>query len=281
MTSRTTTPTTRKGNKPPKSKGASPTTSGRARVPHRNPSGGYTPPPGTRGVLVSDSIASRNGGLEEMRKRIVDLTTFLTRDPLRKAGPRAIEFLKRAIAQYENAVKASIGMPGFSDCVTTQHEAPKDVPTVPLQGYQLIKRVCYIPKLANLGTTVGGFYASLFNGDVSNFVGPQTYFRVSKITSWTVPRQDGNANQATFAGVSVPVQTEAQGTENLPIWSENFTPVGQGFAGIVTQFPLGDFPQYSDAGAQVLICNHFTSLGGTGGVTNVPVVFHVEIETLI
>jgi hypothetical protein len=231
--------------------------------------------------LVLDSIAARNGGLEEMKKRIVGLTDFLTRDPLRKPGPKALEFLKRAIAQYENALKASIGMPGFSDCVTTQGEASKDVPTVPLQGYQLIKRVCYVPKLATLGATAGGFYASLFNTDLASFVGSQAYFRVSKITSWTVPRQDGTANQSTFAGVSVPAGTESGGTENLPIWSENFTPVGQGFAGIVTRYPLGDFPQYSEIGATVLICNHFTSLGGTGGVTGVPVIFHVEIETLI
>jgi len=232
-------------------------------------------------ALLNDFSTHRNGGLERMKAVLVALTTFLTADPTRVAGPRIIAFLKRAQHHYELAVKASIGMPGFSDCVTTQREGPRDIPTVPLSGYQLIKRVCYVPKSATQGTTAGGFYATLSNADLAPFVGPATFFRVSKITSWSVPRQDGNANQGTFAGVSVPAGDATQGTENLPIWSENFTPVGQGFASIVTQFPLGDFPQYADNSTAQVLCLHYTSLGNTGGITGIPVVFHVEIETLI
>lgn len=215
-----------------------------------------------------------------MKEVLIKLTAFLTGDPHRQASPRIIAFLKRAQHHYDLAVRASIGMPGFSDCVTTQHEGPRDVPTVPLSGYQLIKRVCYVSKLATSGATAGGFFASLLPTDLAPFVGPNNFFRLSKITSWTVPRADGTVNQGTFAGVSVPVGGSTEGTENMPIWSENFTPVGQGFASIVTNYPLGDFPQLSDSSTSV-ICNHFTSLGGTGGITGIPVIFHVEIETLI
>jgi len=163
-----------------------------------------------------------------------------------------------------------------------QSEASPDIPTVPLGNFQLVQRTCYIPKSATSGTAAGGFFASLNDSDLAPFVAQNsgTYFRVKKVTSWTVPRADGNFAQGTFAGVAVLGSAGTNG-EVMPIWSENFTPVGQGFAGIVTQYPLGDFPLYTTSGTAVLILNHFTSLGGTGGISGVPVVFHVEIETLI
>jgi hypothetical protein len=231
--------------------------------------------------LVTDFTANRNGGLLEMKNRILGLKTYLS-DPTKRPSPRVVKFVNLAIAQYELAVKASIGMPTYSDSVTLQYEAPKDVPTVPLDGYQLVQRTCYVPKLASSGTTAGGFYADLKSSDMAPFVGTQKYFRIKKVTSWTCPRANGNANEACFAGVSVPVSDgNPAGTEVLPIWSENWTPIGQGFAGIVTQYPLGDFPQVQTGGTDSIILSHFTALGGTGGVTGVPVVFHVEIECLI
>jgi len=231
-------------------------------------------------ALYTDFVATRNGGLQEMKERLEGLKTYLS-DPTRRPSPRVVKFVKAAIAQYETAVKASLGMPTFSDSVTLQHEAPKDIPTVPLDGYQLLQRTCYLTKLASSGTTAGGFFAQLVASDLAAFVGTQKYYRVRKVTSWTCPRADGTANQSSFAGVAVPVSEGTAGTEVMPIWSENWTPLGQGFAGIVTQYPLGDFPQLSTTQTTVNILTHFTSLGGTGGVTGVPVVFHVEIECLI
>lgn len=237
-------------------------------------------PPRRKLALLDDFSTKRNGGLARMKEVLIKLTAFLTSDPNRQASPRIIAFLKRAQHHYDLAVRASIGMPGFSDCVTTQHEGPRDIPTVPLSGYQLIKRVCYVPKLATSGSTSGGWFSPLIASDLSPFVGPNNFFRISKITSWTVPRADGNINQGSFAGVAVPASTETSGTEVTPIWSENWTPVGQGFASVVTNYPLGDFPQYQDSAIST-ICNHYTSLGNTGGISGVPVIFHVEIETLI
>jgi len=230
--------------------------------------------------LQDSFIESRNGGLEEMKERLIGLKAFLS-DPSRTPSIRVVKWVNRAIAQYETAVKNALGMPTFSDSVVLQHEAPKDIPTVPLEGYQLLQRVCYIVKLANQGTTAGGFFAQLTAADLAPFVGTQKYYRVRKVTSWTAPRADGTANQASFAGVAVPVTDATGGTEVMPIWSENWTPIGQGFAGVVTQYPLGDFPQLNTSQTTVNILTHFTALGGTGGVTNVPVVFHVEIECLI
>jgi len=230
-------------------------------------------------VLATDFVANRNGGLQEMKGRLEGLKTYLS-DPTRKPSSRVVKFVEKAIAQYELAVKAALGMPTFTDSVTLQHEAPKDIPTAPLAGYQLLQRVCFIKKLASSGTTAGGFFAQLIASDLADYVGSKTYYRVRKVTSWTAPRADGSYNQASFAGVEVPVSQGSAGTEVMPIWSENWTSPGSGFAGIVTQYPLGDFPQLSATDTTVIV-SHFTALGGTGGVTGVPVVFHVEIECLV
>jgi len=223
----------------------------------------------------STFTADRNGGLAEMKETISGLIQRLS-DPNRTTPIAVKRFVQRAINQYEQAVKASIGMPGYSDSVVTQSEASHDIPTLPLSGYQLIHRWCLVEKLASSGTTAGGFYAELKSSDLAPFVQNQ-YFRVKSVKSWTCPRADSIA--ASFAGVSVPASGSAGGTEVMPIWSENWTPVGIGFAGIHTRYPLGDFPQSTTAEGTVIL-THFTNLGGTGGVTGMPVVFHVEIETL-
>jgi hypothetical protein len=229
----------------------------------------------TRG-FVDDFVAARNGGLDGMKKTLEGLKNYLS-DPKRKPSSRVVDFYNKAVHQYQQAITAGIGMPTYSDSVTIQHEAPKDIPTLPLDGYQLVQRVCLVEKLASLGTTAGGFYANLVPGDLVPFTTGK-YFRVRKVTSWTGTTY-GSVGSS-FAGVQVPVSTGTEGTEVMPIWSENWTPVGQGFPGIVTQYPLGDFPQIDNTSA-IAILSHFTSLGGTGGVTNVPVIFHVEIECLI
>jgi len=218
-----------------------------------------------------------------MKSRIEGIIEYLQSDPTRQPSARTAKFLNNAIAQYEKSVKASIGMPTYSDSVVTQIDGPKDIPTVPLSGYQLIERLCYVPKSATGGTTAGGFFANLLASDLAPFVSALSgkYYRIKKVTSWTVPRQDGNINQGNFAGVSVPPSSGTQGTEVMPIWSENFTPAGQGFASIETRYPLGDFPQVTSDGTDVTILSHYTSLGNTGGITAIPVIFHVTIECLI
>jgi hypothetical protein len=220
--------------------------------------------------------------LDGMREVLIGINSYLHSDPTRKASPQVVKWVQNACATYKGHVERSLGMPGYSESVTTQTEASPDIPTVPLSNYQLVRRVCYVPKIASSGNTGGGFFAQLNDTDLTPFVSPGsgTYFRISKVTSWTVPRADGNAIQGTFAGVAVSGSAGTNG-EIMPIWSENYTPIGRGFAGIVTRYPLGDFPLYTTSGAAVPILNHFTSLGGTGGVSGVPVVFHVEIETLI
>jgi len=205
-------------------------------------------------------------------------------DPTKKPDKKAKSFLKDAIAQYEQVLKASLGVPTYTDSSTLQYEAPNDIPTAALAGLTPIQRTAFIVKLASQGTTAGGFYADLVASDFEKWTSSQTgkYFRVKKITSWTVPKADGGVQQGTFAGVQIPVQFGSSGTEILPAWSENFEPIGQGFAGVVTQFPLGAYPLYSGVSTDTtIIASHFTALGGTGGVTGLPVVFHVVIESLI
>jgi len=173
-------------------------------------------------------------------------------------------------------------MPTYTDNTTLQYEGPNDIPTVPLSGLVPIQRTAYIVKTATQGTASGGYYTTLTSSEFTSWVSTTNpIFRIKQITSWTVNRADGTIAQGTFAGVSVPASSGSAGTEVTPIWSENFEPVGQGFASIVTKFPLGAYPLYSASGTGENICLHYTSLGGTGGISGIPVVFHVVIETLI
>lgn len=232
--------------------------------------------------LPSPHIASYSERLAELRG-IIELIKRDIHSPFRSPSKSAKSFLKDAIALYEQVLKASLGVPTYSDDSTIQSEAPNDIPTAPLSGLVPIQRTAYIVKSATSGTTAGGFYASLLPTDLGPWLSADSsarYFRVKKVTSWTAPRADGSLTQGTFAGVSVPVSFGSSGTEVLPTWSENWEPVGQGFAGIVTQFPLGAFPLYASTDTSSIV-SHFTALGGTGGVTGITVVFHVVIETLI
>lgn len=223
-----------------------------------------------------DAVTSRNGGLAEMKSRLEGLKAYLS-DPCRQPSPRVVAFYNGAVATYEKAVKASIGMPSYADSVTRQKEAPADIPTLPLDSYQLVSRTCLVEKLASQGTTAGGFYANLIGTDLAPFM-KTAYFRLKRVTSWTcnLPDKVGTG----FAGVSVPVSIASDGTEVMPIWSENWTPIGRGYPGIVTEYPLGDFPQIANTSTSVIL-SHFSALGGTGGVTGIPVVFHVEVECLV
>lgn len=210
----------------------------------------------------------------------INLLKKILDDPLRKPSRAAKSFLKDAIADYHRTQQAMLGTPTYADNATLQREARNDIPTVPLSGLVPIQRTAYIVKAATGGTTAGGFFVNLVPSDFDPWCSSANAFRVKKITSWTVTRPDGGANQASFAGVSVLTQSGSSGTEALPIWSENWEPVGQGFAGIETTFPLGAYPLYLTSETAV-IATHYTSLGSTGGVTGIPVVFHVVIETLV
>lgn len=228
------------------------------------------------------ALAARLGGLEAMRTNLQMIQNQMEEGIAQGRRPSAklLQVLESWVQTYETSVKASIGMPTTSESVTTQTEAGPDIPTLPIDSFQLIRRTCYIEKIANAGTTAGGFYAELKSNDLNVFLGTNKSFRINKVTSWTVARGDNQGN-ATFAGVSVPaVNGSAESDSIMPIWSENRTPVGIGFAGIVTHYPLGDFPLYTGTN-QSLILTHFTALGGTGGIAGMPVVFHVVIDCLI
>lgn len=225
---------------------------------------------------LPQTATHRMGGPSILKKWIDEVIVYL-QDPNRRVPQHVATWVNKAISFYESAVKASIGMPTFSDSVVLQNEAPKDIPTLPLDGYQLVQRTCLVEKLASSGTTGGGFYAPLLASDLLPFA-KSSYFRVASVTSWTGTIYGSTGSG--FAGVSVPGVGPTGGTEIMPIWSENWTPIGQGYAGITTRFPLGDFPQYMTS-ESTLILNHYTALGGAAGVTNVPVIFHVTIECLV
>jgi hypothetical protein len=102
------------------------------------------------------------------------------------------------------------------------------------------------------------------------------------VKSWTVPRFNSGASAAEFSAVSVPLQEGSNGTEVMPAWESNWTRVGSGFSGLITKFPLGDFPLFPTGGNSSIL-THFIGDGYTGGdATNfLSVVFDVILECLI
>jgi len=228
-----------------------------------------------RRAVDYNHLIANFGGLEALREKVEAIKLRLSHGNLPRKGNRVFKWLR----QLEELVsRASIGMPNYSDDTTLQYEGPRDIPCLPLDGYQFVQRTCYVPKIASSGTSAGGFYAELKVSDLAPFVALNTPFRVSEFTSWTGPL---GTNPSEFSGVSIATQNGSQGTEVMPCWSENWTRIGEGYSGIRTVYPLGGFPLWVTTQASEVIGTHFTSLGGTGGVTGHPVIFHVVIEALI
>jgi hypothetical protein len=168
----------------------------------------------------------------------------------------------------------------LSDDVTTIAEGPFDLPPVPYNGSTVVERLCRVQKLANQGTIAGGLHALLQTGDLASF--SDGVFRVKEVKSWTVPRYNSGASAAEFSAVSVPLQEGSSGTEVMPNWESNWTRVGSGFSGLVTQFPLGDLPLFPTGGNSTIL-SHFIGDGYTGGSATdfLSVVFDVVLECLI
>lgn len=171
---------------------------------------------------------------------------------------------------------SNVGPTNLSDDVMSIRSAPHEIPAVALSGFQFLERRVRVTKLATSGTAAGGFYASLLPTDFSLYT--TSLFRIKKITSWTASVNSGTDSQ--FAGLNTLEAQGSSGTEALPSWTEDFTRIGNGYAGVEVSYPMGDFLLFADT-ATAAIANHYTSLGGTGGVTGIPVVFDVIAEVCI
>jgi hypothetical protein len=167
------------------------------------------------------------------------------------------------------------------DGVITFREGDHDIPPAPLTGYMEVEYRARITKLATEGTSAGGFYASLKTSDLAPWVGnSSSLFRVKKISSWTAVQPTNGAGTG-YHSSDILGQTGSEGTEILPSWVENWTSIGQGFAGIVSEFPLGALPIMSASGTAATIGNFFTALGGTNGASGIPVILDVVFACLV
>jgi hypothetical protein len=185
------------------------------------------------------------------------------------------------ISKFSHKLDSSrslVGDAGLSDDVTTITEGPFDLPPVPLNGSTIIERRCRIQKLANQGTAAGGLYAALTTTECAAY--SDGVFRIKEVRSWTIPNATAGASAAEFSAVQVPLQEGASGTEVMPAWESNWTRVGTGFSGLITKFPLGDFPLFP-SGTPTTILNHFIGDGYVGSATGLSVVFDVLLECLI
>lgn len=187
--------------------------------------------------------------------------------------------VRNRVKKLLQIASADVTTPSLSDDVTVLTEGALDLPPVPRSGSQVIERKVRIFKQANAGTTITGFYAPLTTTDMNPFT--QGYARLKQVESWTIPRDDGKGN-VEMSSVQVLHQEGASGTEVMPTWSTNWTRVGQGYSGIKTDFPLGDFPLFP-TGSTVNLVNHFVGIGGSGASATdfLWVVFDVVLECLI
>lgn len=177
-----------------------------------------------------------------------------------------------------------VGDSTLSDDVTTLSEAPPDIPPVPYNNSTVFERKCRVQKLANQGTVGGGLSAYLTVADLIPYTqGSSNPFRVKKVTSWTLPRYNSGASAAEFCSVNIPLQSGNAGTEVMPTWASNYTRVGEGFTGLVTQFPLGDLPLYVASEGTTNILQHFATDGfmGASATEFLSVVFDVVLECLV
>lgn len=216
-------------------------------------------------VSVDRSVFISRANLPEV---VAELRRHLATNP----NPSIRRTLRRNLDYYTGAVTT----PSIDDDVVTVKEAPYDIPPLALKGSQIIERRVRIEKLANGGTTAGGFYAELTAADLKVY--STGGFRIKKLISWTAPVN--NSTESQFAGLLISGSAGSQGTESLSTWSENWTRIGTGFAGLEASFPLGDFLLFVQSDTTV-IATHFTGLGGSGGASGIPVVFDVWLETLI
>lgn len=201
-----------------------------------------------------------------------EILAFLrSRLTLYAPGSKADKLIRKNIQLY-----SQVGPATREDDVLAIREAPMDIPPLALKGYQLLERTVRIDKLATGGGTAGGFYAILAASDLTPYSAGG--FRVKKVTSWSAPC--GNVTESQFAGLQVAGSYATSGTESLPTWVENWTRIGNGFAGVEVEWPMGDFLLF-ETSSTTTIATHYTALGGAGGVTGIPVVFDVIIECLI
>lgn len=245
----------------------------------RSPQAKTTKPRKTlsRRKIAYGKLASHLGE-ENYRGAFFYLRTLEERYP---RCPRVQNWMRSLVSAHNLRV---VGDASLSDDVTTITEAPFDLPPVPYNNSTPILRKCRIQKLANQGTVGGGLSAYLTVADLTPFTqGSGNVCRVKQVTSWTIPRYNTPAQGAEFSSVNIPAQTGSTGTEVMPTWESNFTRVGQGFSGLVTKFPLGDLPLFTQSEGTTNILQHFVGDGFTSGSATefLSVVFDVLLDVLI
>jgi len=152
-----------------------------------------------------------------------------------------------------------------SEHTTTMFEGPFDIPVVNQDGATPIERKVRIVKAATAGSATSGYYANLVPGDFIDYVQLATSgFKIKEITSWSLGSEEA----------IVAFQTSSS-DELLGNSVSNFTRIGEGFCGIITKFPMGDWPLY--------LANETANIIGhnVGSQAALKVVFDVILELLI
>jgi len=144
-------------------------------------------------------------------------------------------------------------------------EAPFDIPVIAEDGATIIERHVRVVKAAGNGSATSGYYAQLFPTDLADYGQlSSSGTKIKRITSYSLGSEEAR----------VAVQT-SKTNELLGASVSNYTRIGSGFCGIVTDYPLGDFPLY--------ILNETGDILGhnVGKQSGLSVIFDVILEILI
>jgi hypothetical protein len=185
---------------------------------------------------------------------------------LRKTDPECRR-LRKILAHLHMQSRGELGEGGAfnSEQTTTMFEGPFDIPVVNQDGATPIERKVRIIKSATAGSATSGYYANLVPGDFIDYVQLATSgFKIKEITSWSLGSEEA----------IVAFQTSSS-DELLGNSVSNFTRIGEGFCGIITKFPMGDWPLY--------LANETANIIGhnVGSQAALKVVFDVILELLI
>jgi len=167
---------------------------------------------------------------------------------------------------YKQELQGELGEGGAfnSEQTTTMFEGPYDIPVANENGATPIERKVRIVKMASAGSATSGFYAQLKPSDFVDYVQLATSgFKIKEITSWSTSSEEA----------IVAFQTTSN-DELLGNSVSNWTRIGEGFCGIITKFPMGDWPLY--------LANETADIiGHNVGANSQKVIFDVILELLI
>lgn len=216
--------------------------------------------PGRKIHLTKEEIANKLAILES------DLTNYRNRHGA--AALRAKQY--RSLVSLCDKLRLLGRMDGDGGVIDSNgtiamREAPFDIPVIAEDGATIIERHVRVVKPASSGTAGSGYYAQLLPTDLADYGQLSTSgVKIKRVTSYSLGSEEAR----------VAIQTTSN-DELLGAAVSNYTRIGEGFCGIVTDYPMGDFPLF--------LLNESSDILGhnVGSQSGLKVIFDVIMMILI